>query len=536
MSLAKPFALISVYDKTNLETLVPALVSGGFEILSTGKTANWIRNLGFEVTDVSSYTGEQEHFDGRVKTLHPKIHGGILFNRDNREHIRTAEISQIRPISVVVANLYPFSSEVKKNNLSPDEGIEWIDIGGPSMLRAAAKNWQHCLTLTDPGDYQDVIEILESGGFSHMSSEFRLSMSLKTFQKTSDYDMAIASQFQQWLKSGNKSNDLSPDQDLIHLTLKKADSLRYGENPHQKAAFYKIENQSDAWNRFHQIHGKSLSYNNYADAEAAALLAHQLGTETVCSAVIVKHGNPCGCAIGENSGSGLSSVYSRALEGDPKSAFGGIVAMNSCVDLETARKMQDLFLEVIIAADFDTEALALLTSRKNLRLLKASWISQPDFKTSQPEIKSMLGGVLIQDADSGISDPKTWTSPTFKQPDSSTLKDLSFAMKVCAAVKSNAIVISKQGQIIGIGAGQMSRIDALELAVKKATQSGFSLQGSVMASDAFFPFGDCVQIATKNGVSAIVQPGGSVRDHESIEAADLAGIPMVLTGRRHFRH
>lgn len=536
MSSTKPFALISVYDKTNLNILVPALISAGFDILSTGKTASWIKDHGFEVTEVASYTGEKERFNGRVKTLHPKIHGGILYNRRDPEHIETIDSDDIRPISVVVVNLYPFSLEVESGNLNPEQGMEWIDIGGPAMLRAGAKNWQHCLTLTDPGDYQNLIDIMQTQKISDISRELKLSMSVKAFHKTAEYDQAISNQFQRWLDPVAIKNKISPEANHIHLTLEKSADLRYGENPHQKAGFYKFANQPEAWIRFHQLQGKSLSYNNYADAEAAALLAYKIGSESVSSAVIVKHGNPCGCAIEERKENGLSALYSKALAGDPRSAFGGIVAFNSTVDHATAKKLQGIFLEVIIAPSFEPHALSVLTERKNLRLLQAPWISQPGINTSQPEIKTILGGVLIQESDEGISDPKAWASPTFKQPCTSTLLEMTFAMQVCVMVKSNAIVISKNGQVLGIGAGQMSRVDALELAVRKAQQSGFSVQGAVMASDAFFPFGDCVKIAAQKGISAIVQPGGSLRDHESVEAADLAGIPMIMTNRRHFRH
>ena len=502
-------ALISVSDKTNIVEFAKGLEKHGFEVISTGGTYTHLKNNGVSCISIEDVTHFPEILEGRVKTLHPKIHGGLLSKRGNELHNKHVAENNIEYIDLVCVNLYPFEATVKKEGVSEDEIIENIDIGGPSMLRSAAKNFNDVAVVTDINDYDRVLSELEQGGITY---ETRRALAIKVFNTTASYDAAIANYF-------NKKDKLVPER--LTLSYNLQDSLRYGENPHQKAYHYvQDNNESYALQNAVQLHGKEMSYNNIQDASAALDILAEFD-ETTC--VAVKHMNPCGVATG----SSVFEAYSRAYEADPVSIFGGIVAVNGKVDKETAEKMHSIFLEIILATDYDKEALEILTKKKNLRIYKLSEKNN----NHEQQIKSVRGGILVQDFNDKLADE--YESVTEKKVDESQQRDIEFGLKVVKHVKSNAIVVVKDGQTLGIGAGQMNRVGSCKIALE---QAGEKAKGAVLASDAFFPMRDSADIAADYGISAIVQPGGSIRDQESIDACNEKGVAMVFSKIRHFKH
>lgn len=533
MEELKPYALISVSDKTGLESLAPVLIRNGFRLLSTGGTANFLTSKGFSVVDVGDYTGQASILDGRVKSLHPKIHAGILFDRKNPRHCEEIQKQNIESISLVIVNLYPFE-QAREGSLPMDKAIELIDIGGPTILRAAAKNWMNCTTITDVQDYQLIETELSTAG--SVSSQTRLKLAKKVFKRVSDYDAMISSYMNQELEaSANQEHSEKqnfPEQ--WQLNLKKASDLRYGENPNQHAALYYPEGLDHRFivDSEKQIQGKPLSYNNLLDLFSAWNLIQEFSTETACA--IVKHSNPCGCAT-TGSNKKLAEIYQEALAGDPRSAFGGIVACNKTIDEDSATLMSEIFLECIAAPEFTSGALKVFAKKKNLRLVRLSLDSLAKGSATDFQIRSTGPMFLVQETDE-MEAFVTWKHATTKQATEEEIHDMQFAMKVASHVKSNGIVFAKNRQCISIAGGHTSRIDAVDFAIQRARADGKELEGAVMASDAFFPFPDCVELAAKAGIAAIVQPGGSIKDAASIEAANTAGLAMILTNRRHFRH
>ncbi|MEZ4743414.1 MAG: bifunctional phosphoribosylaminoimidazolecarboxamide formyltransferase/IMP cyclohydrolase [Bdellovibrionota bacterium] len=525
-NLMKKHALISVFNKEGVAKFAKQLSELGYTILSTGGTSKHLQESGVQTLDIASYTNSPEFLDGRVKTLHPKIHGGILFDRNNPKHIEEMERINCVPIDVVVVNLYQFEENAIKQALPLNEAIEHIDIGGPTMLRAAAKNWQHCLPIIDPSDYKEVALHLSK---NNISVEYRKKLASKTFDSISHYDHMIAAYMLNKEQEDAKNDGLFPQ--TINLKLEQVRSLRYGENPHQSAALYRsADTKNTDFSDLIQLQGKEISYNNLLDLDAACTLVKEFNQQPSVS--IVKHGNPCGCATSLQDP--LESIYRTALSGDPQSAFGGIVATNQRIDKQTAEAMSEIFVECIAAPDFSPEALKIFAKKKNLRLIQAPWLR---LKISDSiKIRSISGAYLLQSDDSAFMPESEWSCVTKTQPTNKEMDDLSFAMKVAKHVKSNGIVFAHNLKTLTIGAGQMSRIDALKFAAQKAKEEGKSLTGAVMASDAFFPFRDCVDMAKSLGIRCIVQPGGSVRDQESIDAANEAGIAMLHTGERHFKH
>ena len=502
-------ALISVSDKTNIVEFAKGLEKHGFEVISTGGTFTHLKNNGVSCISIEDVTHFPEILEGRVKTLHPKIHGGLLSKRGNELHNKHVAENNIEYIDLVCVNLYPFEATVKKEGVSEEEIIENIDIGGPSMLRSAAKNFNDVAVVTDINDYSKILEELEQGGISY---ETRRALAIKVFNTTASYDAAIANYF-------NKKDNLIPER--LTLSYKLQDSLRYGENPHQKAYHYvQDNNESYALQNAVQLHGKEMSYNNIQDASAALDILSEFD-ETTC--VAVKHMNPCGVATG----SSVFEAYSRAYEADPVSIFGGIVAVNGKVDKETAEKMHSIFLEIILAIDYDEEALEILTKKKNLRIYKLSEKNN----NHEQQIKSVRGGILVQDFNDKLADE--YESVTEKKVDVTQQKDIEFGLKVVKHVKSNAIVVVKDRQTLGIGAGQMNRVGSCKIALE---QAGEKARGAVLASDAFFPMRDSADLAADYGIAAIVQPGGSIRDQESIDACNEKGVAMVFSKIRHFKH
>jgi phosphoribosylaminoimidazolecarboxamide formyltransferase/IMP cyclohydrolase len=501
-------ALISCFDKAGVADLAAALHARGVDIVSTGSTARVIAEAGTPVTQVADITGFPECLDGRIKTLHPRVHAGILADRTKADHLDQLEQLDVAPIDLVVVNLYPFGDTVR-SGAADDEIVEMIDIGGPTMVRAAAKNHAGVGIVVDPSDYDPVLAELDEGG---LTADTRRRLAARAFQHTAAYDTMVAAWFQR--------DDVLPEQ--FGVALARADVLRYGENPHQSAAFY-VHEDGGGLAAAEQLHGKALSYNNLIDTDAAWGMA--IDFDEPCVAII-KHTNPAGLAVADT----LAEAYERALEGDPVSAFGGIVAVNRPLDVATAERITDVFTEVVIAPGYQDGALDALRTKKNLRILE-----MPDGTRPAPgwSLRSVAGGLLVQDADVGEEPFADWRVATEAQPDDATLADLRFAWIVAKHVKSNAIVLVKDRQLVGCGAGQMSRVDSVRLAVEK---SNGRHRGAVLASDAFFPFRDGPDSAAEAGVTAIVQPGGSVRDDEVIAAADEHGIAMVFTGRRHFRH
>ena len=502
-------ALISVSDKTNIVEFAKGLEKHGFEVISTGGTYTHLKNNGVSCISIEDVTHFPEILEGRVKTLHPKIHGGLLSKRGNELHNKHVAENNIEYIDLVCVNLYPFEATVKKEGVSEEEIIENIDIGGPSMLRSAAKNFNDVAVVTDINDYDRVLSELEQGGITY---ETRRALAIKVFNTTASYDAAIANYF-------NKKDKLVPER--LTLSYNLQDSLRYGENPHQKAYHYvQDNNESYALQNAVQLHGKEMSYNNIQDASAALDILSEFD-ETTC--VAVKHMNPCGVATGNS----VFEAYSRAYEADPVSIFGGIVAVNGKVDKETAEKMHSIFLEIILATDYDEEALEILTKKKNLRIYKLSEKNN----NHEQQIKSVRGGILVQDFNDKLADE--YESVTEKKVDESQQRDIEFGLKVVKHVKSNAIVVVKDGQTLGIGAGQMNRVGSCKIALE---QAGEKARGAVLASDAFFPMRDSADIAADYGITAIVQPGGSIRDQESIDACNEKGVAMVFSKIRHFKH
>lgn len=518
-------ALLSCTDKTGLVDFAKFLQSQGTQILSTGKTAKTLREAGITVTEVSDATGQPELFDGRVKTLHPKIHGGLLFRRGQPDHEKQALEHHIEPIDLLVVTLYEFSKTVEKG-CTLSEAIENIDIGGPALLRSAAKNHESVTVICHPDDYSVVQEEIKKNGTTLASTRLRLAT--RVFAATSNYDHAISDYLQNLsLQKSQESKTVFPDQ--LELSLQKIQDLRYGENPHQKAAFYKTADAGLSQLVQHQ--GKELSFNNLLDTEAAYRCVLEF-EEPAC--VVVKHNNPCGVAIGND----LLAAFTKAKACDPVSSFGGIIAFNRTLDQATAQKIGETFFEVILAPAFETAALATLADKKNLRLL-----SLENFfanTTNSLDVRIMNGIALCQESDQSEDKiSKIAHTVTDRAPTEQEWQDLQFVWSVAKHVKSNAIIFGKNGQTLGIGAGQMSRIDATRIAALKAQdawQTATPLQGSVLASDAFFPFRDGLDAAAQHGITAVIQPGGSLRDNEVIAAANEHKIAMVFTGRRHFRH
>lgn len=525
-------ALLSVSDKSGIVELAKTLSGMGVEILSTGGTASLLRKEGLEIKDVSEHTGHPEIMDGRVKTLHPKIHGGILGRRDIDANIMQKH--EISPIDLVVVNLYPFEAAVADPECTLENAIENIDIGGPTMVRAAAKNFKDVTIVVDPLDYSTVLDELKTLDAS-ISGETRFSLAVKAFEHTSNYDGMVANYFGTVVEqSEQESKNVSAETytqfpRTINIQMQKKQDLRYGENSHQAAAFY-VENQiqeaSVATAR--QLQGKELSFNNIADTDAALECVKEFN-EPAC--VIVKHANPCGVAISSN----IQTAYQKAFKTDPTSAFGGIIAFNRMLDEDTAKQIiEQQFVEVIIAPEVSKTAQEILSTKKNIRVLACGdWLGQ---LTEEFDLKRVNGGLLIQERDFGMVDIDDLEIVTKKKPTEAQLKDLLFTWKVAKYVKSNAIVYCKDGATVGVGAGQMSRVYSAKIAGIKAQDEGLEVQGCVMASDAFFPFRDGIDAAGTAGIAAIIQPGGSVRDQEVIDAANEHEIAMVFTGMRHFKH
>ena len=516
MSVKK--ALISVSDKTGLVPFARRLAQAGVEIISTGGTASLLKEAGIPVIGISEVTGFPEILDGRVKTLHPNIHSGLLAVRDNEAHQRQLEELQIEPIDLVVVNLYPFKQTIAKPDVTYAEAIENIDIGGPTMLRSAAKNHAFVTVVVDAADYEQVAEEIEANRDTTLETRRRLAA--KVFRHTAAYDALISRYLSEQV------GELLPESYTV--TYEKVQDLRYGENPHQRAAFYREPLPKTASvAQAEQLHGKELSYNNINDADAALAIVREFVQPAV---VAIKHSNPCGVGVGSD----IRTAYQKAYEADPVSIFGGIVAANRPIDRETALAMKEIFLEIILAPDFTEEALAVLMEKKNLRLLRI-----PDLNQSAPEADNLFrvapvaGGALVQNYDTKQLNDAEIQVVTERKPTADELEQLKFAWKVVKHVKSNAIVLASDNMTIGVGAGQMNRVGSAKIAIE---QAGERAKGSVMASDAFFPMPDTVEAAAQAGVTAIIQPGGSIRDQESIDACNRFGIAMVFTGTRHFKH
>ena len=512
-------AILSVTDKTGLAEFARKLAGMGVELISTGGTAKLLRDSGVAVKDISEITGFPEMLDGRVKTLHPKVHGGILHRREDASHRAAVAEHGIQPIDMVVVNLYAFEKTANKPGVHFEELIENIDIGGPSMIRSAAKNFADVAVVTSPSDYDGIAAEMAKSDAS-LSSETKWRLAQKAFATTAAYDSAIASTLERVNSNGNfhlQQGDSFPE--TLRLSFRKVSDLRYGENPHQKAAMYSDGSSTGVANG-RQVQGKELSYNNIVDLQAAWDLAQEFD-EPVCA--IIKHTNPCGTATGKT----LAEAYKRALECDPVSAFGGVIGVNRPVDAAAAEEMAKLFVEVIAAPSFEPGALEKFSSKKNLRLVEI---------TNSPQkwvLKNVSGGMLVQDNDLHRLQEPDLKVVTKRPPTAEEKRALLFAWKVCKHVKSNAIVYARDGQTVGVGAGQMSRVDSAKIGAMKAQ---LPLKGTVAASDAFFPFPDGVEEIAKAGATAIIQPGGSQRDPEVIEAADRLGLAMLFTGVRHFRH
>jgi phosphoribosylaminoimidazolecarboxamide formyltransferase/IMP cyclohydrolase len=547
-------ALISLSDKTGAAEFAKSLSNFGVEIISTGGTAKTLRDAGLEVTDVADVTGFPEMMDGRVKTLHPKIHGAFLALRDNPEHVDAMTAHGIEPIDMVVVNLYPFEETVAKENVSLEEAVENIDIGGPAMIRSASKNWRDVAIVTDPALYDGLVEEMKANDGS-LSLETRRRLAVLAYTRTASYDLAISSYLAKQLPLDEldlleplnplrnltfiESEELSSAEqeetmdeevgslpDRVDLHLAKVTDLRYGENPHQSAALY-TRGASDGIANAEQLHGKEMSFNNYVDAEAAWNLVQDFDETAVA---IIKHTNPSGVGIGDTN----DKAYRRALSTDPVSAFGGIVAFNKRVDATVAASVIEVFSEVIVAPDYDAEALEIFESKKNLRVLKLRTTNNEPRTTI--EYKQISGGFLVQDADTHKLTAEELKVVSKRQPTEAEFRSMLLAWRVCKHVKSNAIVLANEFQTLGVGSGQMNRVDSVRIAAMRAERFDLPIKGSALASDAFFPFRDNVDEAAKMGVAAIIQPGGSVKDTDSIAAADEHGLAMVFTGFRHFKH
>lgn len=506
-------ALISVSNKNNITDFAKGLSELGIEVISTGGTLKSLQESGVDAIAIDEVTGFPEIMDGRVKTLHPKVHGGLLGKRSNPDHMKQMEENDIQPIDIVVVNLYPFKETLQKAGVSKEEIIENIDIGGPTMLRSAAKNFEDVLVIVDPEDYPRVLEALKE---DNVSLELRQQLAAKVFRHTANYDAMIAGYF------AGETGEEFPE--TYTVTYEKVQDLRYGENPHQAAAFYRAPLSTGlSLARAKQLHGKELSYNNIQDANAALEIVEEYSEP---AAVAVKHMNPCGIGVADS----LSQAFQSAYDADPVSIFGGIVALNREVDAATAEILSGIFLEIVVAPGFTNEALEILTQKKNIRLLE---VDMTQTKEVTHKLTSVSGGVLIQHQDAGRVTADDIKVVTKRQPTEKEIADLLFAWKAVKHVKSNAIVLAKDNQTIGIGAGQMNRVGSAKIAIE---QAGEKAQGSVLASDAFFPMPDTVENAIKAGVTAIIQPGGSKRDQDSIDVCDEHGIAMVYTNMRHFKH
>ncbi len=517
-------ALVSVSDKTGIAAFAGALAARGIALVSTGGTAQALAAAGLRVSEVAAITGMPEFLDGRVKTLHPAIHGGLLARRDRPDHLAALAERGIEPIDLLVCNLYPFARTVAAG-ASREGGIENIDIGGVALLRAAAKNHDAVTVVTDPADYERVLAALAAGDGA-VGAALRRTLASKAFAATAAYDAAIA----QWMQ--HEEGEILPETLVVAGRL--AQRLRYGENPHQAGAFYRAGEPRPGVASARQLHGKDLSYNNYADADAAFELAAEFAPPAVA---VVKHANPCGAATGAS----LRQAWDKALACDPLSAFGGVVALNRPLDTATAEAIGRLFVEVVVAPDVEPEAAAILARRTALRLLATGGL--PDSAAPGLAFRSVSGGILVQERDALSTTAEELRTVTRRAPTEAEIADLLFADTVAKHVKSNAIVFARDGATVGIGAGQPSRVDSVRIAAQKAAEAGRAAglpqsptRGSVLASDAFFPFADGLEAAIAAGATAIIQPGGSLRDPEVIAAADRAGIAMVFTGRRHFRH
>ena len=526
-------ALISVYDKTGLEELARGLHSAGVSIVSTGSTAQRIAAAGVPVTEVSELTGFQECLDGRVKTLHPRVHAGILADRRRQEHLDQLADLDVEPFDLVVVNLYPFVETVN-SGAGQDDVVEQIDIGGPAMVRSAAKNHPSVAVVVDPARYTDVVSAAASGGFE-LSARRRLAA--LAFAHTAAYDAAVASWTAAQFGHDDDGDGPASWPAYAGLALERAEVLRYGENPHQEAALYVEKGATPGIAQADQLHGKAMSYNNFVDADAALRAAFDFEEPAVA---IIKHANPCGVAIAApNAPDAIADAHARAHACDPVSAFGGVIAANREVTATMAEAVKDIFTEVVIAPSYAPEALRILIGKKNIRLL-----ALPEgYRRDSAELRQVSGGILMQRADAldaGGDDPSTWTLVAGPAADDRTLADLSFAWRACRAAKSNAILLANDGGAVGVGMGQVNRLDSCRLAVERANTLGENGQqrarGAVAASDAFFPFADGLQILLDAGVRAVVQPGGSVRDQEVIDAAAAAGVTMYFTGARHFFH
>jgi phosphoribosylaminoimidazolecarboxamide formyltransferase/IMP cyclohydrolase len=527
-------ALISVSDKTGIIELASALVKLNVEILSTGGTAKLFRDNNIPVIEVSDYTGFPEMLDGRVKTLHPKVHGGLLGRRDLPEHVAAMQAQGIPNIDLLVVNLYPFEATIAKANCTLEDAIENIDIGGPAMVRSAAKNWKDVAVLTDASQYAAFLTELQANNGS-VSSATQFKLSVAAFNRISNYDGAISD----YLSSLNADGTRKAFPDQTNGRFVKMQDLRYGENPHQQAAFYRdLYPAHGSLVTAEQLQGKELSYNNIADADAAWETVKSF-TSTAC--VIVKHANPCGVALGKDA----LEAYSKAFKTDPTSAFGGIIAFNTVVDKVTAEAVSKQFVEVLIAPEYTADALAIFTAKANVRVLKialpqggdsASNLTPWQQGRNSHDTKRIGSGLLIQTADNHEISTSDLTIVSKKQPSPQQMADMLFAWNVAKYVKSNAIVFCGDGMTLGVGAGQMSRVDSTKIAAIKAQNAGLSLKNSVVASDAFFPFRDGIDVLAEAGAGCVIQPGGSMRDDEVIAAADEHGLVMVTTGIRHFRH
>ena len=514
-------ALISVSHKEGALDFAKGIEKLGIEILSTGGTAKLLRDGGVKVKDVSEFTGFPEMLDGRVKTLHPKVHGGLLGRRGNPEHVKQMKQHGIEPSDLVVVTLYPFEQTVAKSGCTLDDAIENIDIGGPTMLRSAAKNYTDVTVVVSPRDYGRVLEEIQKTGEVCLKTRFELCRTV--FLHTARYDSAISA----WLDNQVPADEKTRFPNILTLQFEKVQNLRYGENPHQDGAFYReFGRKEPSVSRARQLQGKEMSFNNFLDANSALELVKEYGTQI--AAVIVKHNNPCGAATAAT----LADAYRRARDCDPISAFGGVIAFNHLVDLETAKELASTFVEVVVAPEFAPEAQEELKRKKDLRLLDIG----PNIAGAAEgmDLKKIAGGLIYQDRDLGkIADIRTLPVATQRKPTDEEYEALDFAWKVCKHVKSNAIIFAAKDRTIGIGAGQMSRLDSVRIAMLKAQSS---LQGAVLASDAFFPFRDGLDEAAGAGITAVIQPGGSLKDEEVIAAANEHGIAMVMTGMRHFRH
>ena len=514
-------ALISVSDKTGVVEFAKGLVSLGWEILSTSGTMKLLKESGVPVTSVSDVTGFPEICDGRVKTLHPKIHGALLARRDIPEHMKELKDNDIDTIDLVCVNLYPFRETIAKPDVTMEDAVEHIDIGGPSMLRSAAKNWESVTVVCNPADYETILSEIKADG--NTTRETRLKLSAKAYTHTAEYDMAISTYM--------RAQAGLPEKLFLEYDLKQ--ELRYGENPHQEAKFFaSTVKEPFSLATAEQLNGKELSYNNIQDANATLNIAREFD-EPFC--VGVKHMNPCGSATGKT----IAEAWKKAYEADKTSIFGGIVAANREIDLETAQMLKPIFLEIVMAPSFAPDALELLCTKKNLRVLKVDMTKD---NTVRKQYVSMNGGMLVQDRDINTKPVSAEQCVTEAKPTAEQLADLEFAWKIVKHVKSNAIVVAKNGMTYGVGAGQMNRIGSAEIALKQAQATlkeegkDIMTEGLVLASDGFFPFNDCVALAAEYGIKAIVQPGGSIRDEDSVKLADEKGITMLFTGERHFKH